>query len=253
MTKKEVLIITEGEVDEVKVLNKFFEIFNIRKLPTIVPYQTDIYSLYHSMLKDEECLDDISILTHLRSREKDEEKKKIFNKNYSDVLLFFDMEVQAHKFSSDKIKEMIEHFDDSTNTDKGKLFINYPMLQSFYHMEKIPDVNYNTYKVHKDEIGKFKSTVHSMNPDHYNRLSLSREKFACIIKQNLEKAWLIQGISRITDIIGSAVEIEQKHILDKQLLRLSEESEISVLCTCVFFFAEEYPRQLRELYKHTEW
>ena len=238
------LIITEGEVAEVKLLNKFFEIFNIKNNPTIVPYKTDIYSLYHSMQKDEESLDDISILTHLRSREEDIEKKKIFNKNFSDVLLFFDVEIQDPKFSFKKIEEMIVHFNDSTNIDKGKLYVNYPMLESFYHMEDIPDVNYNTYKVHKDDVVGFKRTVHLMNPGHYNGLSLSREEFTSIIKQNLEKAWLILGESRTTDIIESAVELEQRHILSKQLLSLSFEGEIHILCTCIFFLAEEYPKQV---------
>jgi hypothetical protein len=247
MARTEVLIITEGEVGEVKLLNKFFEIFDIKKSPTIVSYGTDIYSLYYSMTKDEECLEDISILTHLRSREKDVDKKKIFNKNYSDVLLFFDMEIQAHKFSFDKIKEMVEHFNDSTNIDKGKLYINYPMLESFYHMNGIPDMSYNTYKVHKDEISKFKRNVHLMNQSHYNGLSLNREEFTIIIKQNLEKAWLIQGEDKIADIVNSAVQLEQKYILDEQLAELSSENKLNVLCTCIFFLAEEYPRQLCDL------
>lgn len=246
MARREVLIITEGEVSEEKLLNKFFELFDIKRSPTVVSYKTDIYSLYHSMLKEEECLEDISILTHLRSREKDIEKKKVFNKNYSDVLLFFDMEIQATNFSFSKIKEMVEHFNDSTDIDKGKLYINYPMFESFYHMKSIPDANYITYKVHKDDAKGFKTIVHSMNPNHYKGLSLNREEFVYIIKQNIEKAWAIQRESSKGDIIESAIELEQKHILESQLAKLSCENEIAVLCTCIFFLAEEYPGQLKQ-------
>ena len=71
--------------------------------------------------------------------------KKKFNINYSDIILIFDFDPQDDLFTSKKIEEMLEYFKESS--DMGKLYINYPMVESFYHMKTIPDLNFHKYVV----------------------------------------------------------------------------------------------------------
>lgn len=45
---------------------------------------------------------------------------------------------------------MANYFTESTNM--GKLYLNYPMVEAFYHMESIPDENFNKYIVTLDDL-----------------------------------------------------------------------------------------------------
>lgn len=45
--------------------------------------------------------------------------------------MIFDLDPQSTKYSSDKILEMTEYFTDAV--DMGMLYLNYPMIESFFH------------------------------------------------------------------------------------------------------------------------
>ena len=130
---------------------------------------------------------------------------------------------------------MMDYFRESS--DAGKLYINYPMIEAFYHMEQIPDVKYNSYVVSLQMLKerKYKACVQAVNRNHdYTKFAVDRAECNAVIKQNIEKAFLIteEYDVRIGDLPD---EIE---VLNKQLKKLNEDNELYVLCTCVFYIAE---------------
>ena len=183
----------------------------------------------------------IDLLQNLKEHEHDPEKKKLFDARYSDVLLIFDLDPQAPDYSSEKIMEMLAYFVESS--DMGKLYINYPMAESFYHMKSIPDDDYNSYTASLEELRqhKYKQRVNAENRNHdYSKFAVSKEECTIVIQQNIDKAWLLST----TRHLKGAVIPEAPGVLGTQLRYLEERQLVSVLCTCVFYIADYNPHFL---------
>lgn len=123
-----ILMLVEGAKTDVKLMSKLLDMYGISDNHELVSYNTNIYELYREMFSDGDP-DAIDLLQLLKEREYDENKKKIFDERYSDILLIFDLDPQDHLFSVHKIMEMAEYFNESS--DMGKLYINYPMINSY--------------------------------------------------------------------------------------------------------------------------
>ena len=71
---------------------------------------------------------------------------------FSQIFLFFDYDFQ-NKMGLEKVNDildnMLEFFDDET--DNGKLYINYPMVESLKYTKELPDPNYWQYVVTRDD------------------------------------------------------------------------------------------------------
>ena len=241
--KKKILVLVEGEKTDLQLMERLFNLYEIDMQYQIVPYKTNIYVLYNEMFKDGNP-DDMDILAHLKEHEKDQKKKALFDERFSDILLVFDLDPQDPQFSVEIIVEMSEYFVEST--DMGKLYINYPMVEAFYHMKSIPDADYNNYFASMAELksGSYKSRVNAENRDHdYSKFPADKAECSIVIKQNVEKAWLVAETRRhSTDI--DCPPPEQISILNGQLIKIRSENVVAILCTCVFFIVEYNPKLL---------
>lgn len=81
-------------------MRKLFDIYGISENHQLVSYNTNIYTLYREMFEKSEP-ETVDLLQLLKEREADEEKKKIFNEYYSDILLIFDLDPQDPLYTKD--------------------------------------------------------------------------------------------------------------------------------------------------------
>ena len=225
------LVIVEGEKTDDRLMNHLFQVYGMNAKYQIVSYGTNIYVLYNEMFHDGRP-EDMDILQVLKAREKDERKKQIFEQDYTDIMLVFDLDPQDGQFSDDKISAMMDYFIEST--DMGKLYINYPMIDAFYHMSSIPDSGYNDRVVAMDELRNktYKSRVNAENRNRdYKKFAVTRDECSAVIRQNIEKGKriLVESDNALADA---------RLILKKQLEELSQRERMYVLCTCVYFVAE---------------
>ena len=236
--KAKILILVEGAKTDVRLMNHLFQIYGIDAKYEIVSYGTNIYVLHNEMFYDDRP-EDMDILQVLKEREQDDNRKWIFEQEYTDIPLVFDIEPRDSLFSADKISAMANYFVEST--DMGKLYLNYPMIEAFYHMSSIPDSEYNDRVADMNELrgGTYKQRVNAENRNRdYTKFAVTREECNIVIRQNIEKGWHILSTNP-NDILPEA-----GLILDKQLEMLSEREQVYVLCTCVFFIAEYNPSLL---------
>jgi hypothetical protein len=229
-----ILVLVEGAKTDLRLMKHLLHIYGIDNNHEVVSYDTNIYVLYQDMFSDGDP-SSIDIQQLLKERERDPVKKEIFDAYYSDILLVFDLELQDPRFSKDKILEMSQFFVESS--DMGKLYLNYPMVEAFYHMKSIPDEDYNSYVVSLDELFKrtYKQRVNQENRNHdYSKFAVTREECNTVIRQNIDKAWRISEKERhVEHILPEAIEI-----LRKQLLKIENDKYISVLCTCAFYISD---------------
>jgi len=235
--KAKILMIVEGPKTDTVLMNRLLTIYGIDKNHEIISYKTNLYALYDQIFQDNDP-EAIDLLQHLKEREKDVAKKAIFDTHYSDVILVFDLDPQDKRFSAEKIQRMSEFFTESS--DMGKLYINYPMVEAFYHMKSIPDANYNSYKVTLQELkeGKYKERVNRENRNHdYTKFAVNRTECNTVIKQNIAKAqWLCS--------VGNDTPINHSKVLQSQLDCIKEQQSLFVLCTCAFYVLDYNPNLL---------
>lgn len=71
---------------------------------------------------------------------------------FSQIFLFFDYDFQ-NRMGLEKLneilEEMLEFFDDET--ENGKLYVNYPMVESLKYTKEMPDAHYNEYLATRQE------------------------------------------------------------------------------------------------------
>lgn len=231
MGKSKILVIVEGAKTDFNLLKRLLSVYGISETHQIVSYNTNIYTLYSQLPDSYDEYDDIDLLQLLKEREKDESKRALLNERYSDILLVFDLDPQAPDFAPEKVIKMTKYFTESTNM--GKLYLNYPMVESFYHMSDIPDKKYNEYIVTLDDLKnkKYKQMVHNICRDgDYTKFASNKEECDIVIKQNLEKSKLLTNTN---EHLPNSIDI-----LNKQLDLLINKKIISVLCTCIFYIAE---------------
>ncbi|EPF5500576.1 hypothetical protein ACSS8S_004370, partial [Yersinia enterocolitica] len=82
----------------------------------------DIYAFYKLMHEDED-LDVFALM-----KERNPELESYDRDSFSQLFLFFDYDGHSPSASDKKIRELLEFFNEET--DKGKLFISYPMVES---------------------------------------------------------------------------------------------------------------------------
>lgn len=183
--KAKILVLVEGAKTDVKLLKHLLSVYGIDQSHQIISYNTNIYSLYNLMFRNTNP-DDVDILQLLKEHETVAERKAVFDERYSDILLIFDLDPQDPQFSSTKITEMMNYFVESS--DMGKLYLNYPMVESFYHMKSIPDDDYWSYTATMQELSNhiYKSRVAAENRNHdYSKFAVNKSECNIVIKQNI--------------------------------------------------------------------
>jgi hypothetical protein len=237
MKNSKILLLVEGEKREKDLMEHLLDLYGISDTHQIIPYKANIYMLYDDLFDGGDPAD-FDLLQHLKSREADPNNKWLFDENYSDIVLIFDFEPHDSRYSDDKIKEMASYFTESS--DMGKLYINYPMVEAFYHMKSIPDENYDSYMFSLSELeGKtYRNIVGDVNKHHikqYNRYPTSRSDSDIIISQNICKAW------RIVGGMAQPKPPDLGRVLEKQIDSLNKSGNIYVLCTCAFYISDYNP------------
>jgi len=232
--KAKILILVEGAKTEPILMNKILNYYGICNRHQIVSYNTGIYDLYRKMFYENEP-DSLDLLQVLKEHEKDEAKKAIFNDHYSDIILIFDLDPQAPDYSPDIITKMANYFTESSDT--GKLYLNYPMVESFYHMKSIPDPDFLNYTVSMEELisRAYKSLVKQTCRIPYSKFAATKEACSQVISQNLQKAEMILRQSK------NPHPTDTRMIWAAQLSLLQHHGLLYVLCTCIFYIVDYNP------------
>ena len=234
--KTKILLIVEGAQREVELVEKLLQEYKVKVEREIYVYGTNIYELYEKVfLGNEDEMDSIDLLQKLKEKDSN---NPILDEKFSDIILIFDYDPQDNRYSEERIKLMLDYFSEST--ENGKLYINYPMLESYKHFKSFPDEEYIKRKVDFELVkkGKYKEIVgkeakitkiNKFTKDVFNEIIISNIKKANYITSNLE------DLKSIKEIYNS---INESDVLDIQNNLLLNEKQIYVLNTSVFFICD---------------
>lgn len=216
------LLIVEGKHEKsklIRLLLKSYPEIDI-DLDDIIVYGTNIYQLYDAIV-DEYNVDwfDMDVDLPYIVGGKLNFDERLHKNDFMNILLIFDYERHDPYFSEDKINKLQLYFQDST--DAGKLYINYPMIESYQHLLSIPDAGYAERRVSVSlQPGyQYKNLVKNTPIAHLidlpNKMrEILTERFMIINQERcvelVEKMLLIHSMERnlseqINDILGDAL------------------------------------------------
>ena len=183
-----ILFVFEGKEREPQLYRAIKSLFFPKETDAIVrSFENNIYELYRQIVQLGESADIVSVLREqLDGREDNPLKDITASSAFAEIYLFFDYDLH-HRLPLDEInrrlREMLVMFDDETTN--GKLYINYPMIESIRHTKELPDADYYLYTIPKEQCGDFKRIAHDFS--HYGSLDFltdTRERRVAATRQN---------------------------------------------------------------------
>ena len=148
--RSQTLLIVEGNHEKNELFWLLFKCFpeiNI-DMDNVWIYGTNIYVLYEDIVKEygaDWATDEMDIDLPFVISKKQTPNNLRYKDDFTNIILVFDYERQDTNFSARKIEEMQNSFSDAT--DMGKLYINYPMIESYQHLKVIPDCDFAERKI----------------------------------------------------------------------------------------------------------
>ncbi len=150
-------------------------------------------------------------------------------------MLIFDYEPQTPEFSVENLSIMMNYFSEST--DKGKLYINYPSVESFKHFKFILDKEYLLRQIHIDDfIDKSYKQIVDEESCCTDLRKYKREDFNYIILENIKKAEFIEKKKISEDVLQSYSRINENNLFEEISKILMEKRFIPILNTSLFFY-----------------
>ena len=203
-----ILFVFEGSVAEPAIFKSINHLFLSNEEVQVIRYGSDLPTLYKN-LKD----NDYDLFRVLPFKENGIEIPigKRIDTLFSQVFLFFDYDFQ-NRMGTERLdailKEMLEYFYDETVT--GKLYINYPMVESLKYTKEMPDINYLKYIVSREDcvLHKFKNNAELFaypQARGYNFINLDKTP-----QEEVKGNWdmlLLQNVSKANYICNEKNEI----------------------------------------------
>ena len=245
---KKVLFIVEGHNDEPDLIKQLYSECFSGKNDTydFYVFDTNIHQLAPLLIVDGNVDEDLDLLLVLKSETDDPQKRALLSQKYSDVYLIFDFDPQQRDADLQMIHILLSHFTDSTNM--GKLFINYPMMQSYKHLKALPDVGFVGRCVDHADVLHYKDLVDSQAlPELKQTKKYTFEIFISLTYHHLMQARYILSSTKTDVTTIDDLSIDYPKVFDNQLFEWTTNSSCYVLNTSLFILIEYMPQQFLQL------
>ena len=215
-----ILFVFEGEKTEDQIVASFTK--HVFKDKTVITcaFCAEIYQL-HRALVDDEDLDTFSLLKDIPNNKGI--LKDFTRDDFAEIYLFFDYDGHSTLASDNALFEMLDIFDEET--DLGKLYISYPMVESIKHFSE--ELDFKNLKVEAKKNIKYKKLVSEEADKKYLQFS----------KYTIEiwKLLIINHLSKMNFIVTDEYFLPnesspQRDIFKNQKVKyIDKDSTISVL------------------------
>jgi len=227
-----ILFVFEGEKTEKQITNNLKKYFISENSVIECAYCANIYKLYKEISEDE----DLDTFQLLKETPQNKEILSTFNRNdFAEIYMFFDYDGHDTLADDKKVNEIINFFNEETET--GKIFISYPMVESLKHYSDL--IDFKKLKVSAKHNIKYKNLVDNDAQNDLKQFSkYSKQIWISLIDMHLRKANYIANnyytIPLKNSITQNAIFINQ---LDKYI---KVDSTVAVLSSFPAFLFEYY-------------
>lgn len=233
-----VLFVVEGVKTEPRFLKKMLGFYQPIDDSEIYSVGTNIHVLYQEMFvnNDPEDMDLLGVLKSISNTAQND----ILSQHFSDIFLVFDVEVQDNRFNIENLRRMLNYFSEST--ENGKLFLNYPMIESYRHMSSPWAEDYLYSAVTMDQIKRYKELVGSEGCKSLRNLSqYDRDVFDMLVKMNLRKVNMICNEHDSMPDAEQYANCSGPNLFEKQIENFYVGGELFVVNTSLFIIVDYAP------------
>lgn len=255
-----ILFVFEGENREPELFATIQKMFFPRDNERITySFGNNIYELYNELSKLDDAGDLVSLLQEKCSGQADNPFEGLNSSDFSEIYLFFDYDFQNKNLElaeiNRQLKEMLSKFNDET--EYGKLYINYPMIESIRYTKELPDANYYEYVISRADCSSFKKLAadfsayssldfilidsrKDVSELSEKKLKSLRDNWEHLKKQNVNKAnYICHGKNEAPN---KKEEVSQEQIFESQLQKHvnKEQSEVAILNAFPLFLYEYF-------------
>lgn len=247
--KLKILLIVEGTKAEPVFFNRLAQVYGLNA--EIYPVGTNLYLLYKKMKEYNFESDVKDALKELSISKAD---KEILSNKFAYTYLIFDCDIHHRDIVKKdvplevlmrenflQLKEMASYFVDETDPSIGRLYVNYPMMESYKDCDNFFDEKYLKNRVLVEDLIRYKSIVGSKKLCNVRVDSYDKENFNDLINLNLHK--LNYMIEKSSDSLPykKYLEIsEASKVADYEFTLVEEENCIDVLNTSIFLLLDYY-------------
>lgn len=140
-----------------------------------------------------------------------------------------------------KLEEMAKYFVDETDPTIGRLYINYPMMESYRDCTDFFDASYKDNEISIDDISNYKSIAGKKRLAGIDVSKYTRDNFDSLTRMNVFKLNHIQtGLWNGLPYDQYLDISEGIKILDSQTQKVISERKIGVLNTSLFILLDYY-------------
>lgn len=235
-----ILFVFEGEKREAQLTKSMISHFMNDYTIVKCVYGAEIYQLYKLIKEDE----DLDTFTLLKNRLKDTEL--IGDRSeYAEIYLFFDYDGHSSLAEDGKLKRLLRFFNEET--DKGKLYMSYPMVEALMHVSENTDFKTAVVPCRKNI--HYKKLVHKEAENKFKQLNKYDKKiWIQLIKLHLCKMEFIVN----NYFVFPKKLISQKTIFVKQLEKyIKPQEKVAILSAFPPFlhdyYGNEYFKEIKKI------
>ena len=243
-----VLVIVEGNRAEPKLFHVIEEAYGLKFQFFCI--SSNIYLLYKKV-KEWGFFDIKQVLLEIHN---DQKYKDVLQRDFAYTYLVFDCDAHHREeyekgypiedivaANMNRVKEMLEYFNNETDPTVGKLYVNYPMLESFKHADYCFDENYVSAFVPIDQLVNYKRIVGTKKLANKRVDSYTRDDLNNLIKMNVFK--LNSLSNQIWGPMDYSEYIEHSNglkIFTREKKSVDEQKQIAVLNTSLFLLLDYF-------------
>lgn len=244
---KVILCVTEGEKTEVKIIPQLQKHFMTQDKLEIISFEAEIYQFYRQ-IKEEILSKYVDTFAILQERHPEHPIFQEYNRSdIAEIYLFFDYDGHATQANDQAIIDMLSYFNDET--DMGKLYISYPMIEAF----KDPLLNPPSHIPKKSLISsgsQYKKIVNQQqtNQNFHKIGSLQKSDWEQQLILHLKTGHFItQQLFTLPDYKTVSSTLNQPSIFYHQKTQyIDTTKEIAILSVIPFFLVEYLGKPLLE-------
>ena len=244
-----ILFIFEGASYEPHLYDGIKSLFFPRSNDQVIcSFCSNIYTFY-KRLKAEfgEFADVVDVLKTELDKTDPKHEDELFkykSADFESIYLFFDYDFYRGDLTikNAQVRELLKYFNEET--ENGRLFISYPMIESIQYTKELPDSNFHSYVVKRENsIGeKFKKEARKFCFYKEYAFLKDADNWKLLVQQNLFKANYLTKDTLSWPLDKD--DVEQMSVFEAQLVKhVIPNDEVAILNAFPLFLYYYFPTE----------
>ncbi|WP_222164643.1 hypothetical protein [Edaphocola aurantiacus] len=232
-----ILFVFEGEKTEDLIIKSLKNSYLSEKIIITSAYCNTIYQFY-KLISGDEDLDTFNLLKEIEVNKAT--LQDFTRSDFAEIYMFFDYDGHDTSASDDNIINLLGFF--NNETEKGKLYISYPMVEALRHISE-PETNFKDLKVECKVNINYKKVVHDTCMKCYSQYKkYDEETWNSVICLHLMKMnYIVNGSYEYPN--GNISQLDLFYSQQQKYINI--DSTIGVLSSFPVFLFDYYGENLK--------